>query len=118
MTLDELEHHEQVALVALLGLMARLDLQTSPEEIELLEQVGEHMGAEAFLGVAREAAQLPDELAVFAAASDVQRPEAREVIYELLYDMAIHDTIVAEEAHMLDRLADMWGLPQRMGTGG
>jgi hypothetical protein len=37
MRLEEQAAHEQVVLVALRGLMARLDLETSAEEMELLE---------------------------------------------------------------------------------
>ena len=39
MTLAELEHEEVVALLALLGLMARLDGQVSGDEMDLLTRV-------------------------------------------------------------------------------
>jgi hypothetical protein len=112
-TLEELQHHEQVALIALLGLMARLDLQATPDEVELLRRVASEIGAERFEAASGEAARLPDGAAILRAASKVERPEAREVIFELLYDMAITDTIVEREGQMLDQLAELWGLPKR-----
>lgn len=115
MTLEELEKHEQVALIALLGLMARLDLQASADEVELLRRVASEIGAERFEAASAEAAQLPDGAAILRAAAAVERPEAREVIYELLYDMAVTDSIVEQEDKMLEQLADLWELPQRAG---
>jgi hypothetical protein len=118
MTLAELEHHEQVALLALLGLMARLDGQASGDELELLNRIMGELGRDAFEGAAREAAQLPDSEAILMTAGDVTRPEAREVLYELLFDMAVKESIVEREAKVLDWLAETWELPQRVGENG
>jgi hypothetical protein len=118
MTLEELEQHEQVALVALLGLMARLDLQATDDELDLLQRVASEIGTERFEAVASEAASLPDSGAILRAAAKVERIEAREVIYELLYDMAITDSIVEREGEMLDHLAELWNLPKRSAAEG
>jgi hypothetical protein len=115
MTLTELEHHEQVALLALLGLMARLDGQASGEEVELLNRIMSELGNEAFESAAREAAQLPDGEAILMTAGEVKRPEAREVLFELLFEMAVKESIVEREARVLDFLAETWELPQRAG---
>lgn len=117
MTLDELEHHEQVVLLSLLGLMARLDLNASADEVDLLHRVTDELGEERLQSVLDDARQLQDQHAIMAAAANVIRPEAREVVYELLYDMAIMETIVKAEGDLLDQLADLWGLPRRMGAG-
>ena len=118
MTLAELEHHEQVALLALLGLMARLDGQASGDELELLNRIVGELGQEAFESAAREAAQLPDAEAILMTAGEVTRPEAREVLFELLFDMAVLESIVEREAKVLDWLAETWELPQRAGDKG
>src|SRR4029079_16072899 len=104
MTLAELEHHEKVALLALLGLMARLDGQVSGDEVNLLERVGNEIGTADFESAAREAAELPDNEAIIQAAERVKRQEAREVIYELLFDMAVRESIAERESELLDRL--------------
>jgi hypothetical protein len=116
MTLAELEHHEQVALLALLGLMARLDGQASGDEVELLNRIMTELGRDAFENAAREAAQLPDGEAILMTAGEVTRPEAREVLFELLFEMAVKESIVEREAKVLDFLAETWELPQRAGA--
>jgi hypothetical protein len=113
MTLTELERHEQVILLALLGLMARIDLQTSPAEEELLQRVVSELGLVDPASVIDEAAQLQGVDAILRAAGKVVRPEAREVMFELLYDMAIKETIVENEGKLLDRIAFLWNLPMR-----
>jgi hypothetical protein len=113
MTLTELERHEQVILLGLLGLMARIDLQTSPAEEELLQRVVSELGLVDPASVIDEAAQLQGVDAILRAAGKVVRPEAREVMFELLYDMAIKETIVENEGKLLDRIAFLWNLPMR-----
>lgn len=112
MTLEELEHDEKVALVALLGLMARLDGSASRDEITLLTRVIRELGEDAYEEVAADAAALDDD-GVRQAARDVTRPEAREVLYELLYDMALHESVVEREAELLAWLRTEWQLPAR-----
>jgi hypothetical protein len=116
MTLAELEHAELVALLATLGLMMRLDGQVSNEEAELLERVASEIGEDGFRRAATEAAQFADAEAILHAAAHVRRAEAREVIFELLYDMAVQESIVAREAELLDKLAALWSLPRRAGA--
>jgi hypothetical protein len=118
MTLAELEHHEQVALLALLGLMARLDGQVSGDEVELLNRILGELGPDAFEKAAHEAAQLPDAEAILLSAGLVTRQEAREVLFELLFDMATRESIVEREAVVLDWLTETWQLPPRSGDSG
>jgi len=40
------------------------------------------------------------------------------VIFELVYSIAVRDTIAESEAALLNELATMWGLPQRVGEAG
>ena len=64
------------------------------------------------------AAALVDNAAILRAAGEVERPEAREVIFELVYDIAVRDTIAESEAALLNELAAAWKLPQRVGEAG
>ena len=115
MTLAELEHPEKIALLALLGLMARLDGQVEGDEVELLRRVVSEIGGDDFDRLAREAANLPDADSILATAEQVKRPEAREVIFELLFDMAVREGIADRENELLKRLAKSWGLPEPAG---
>jgi FMN phosphatase YigB (HAD superfamily) len=116
MTLAELEHFERVVLLATLGLMMRVDGEVSAEETELLTRIAAEIGDEDFRRARTQAAQFADADAILQGAARVTRVEAREVIFELLYDMAQRDTITPREAEVLDRLASTWALPQRVGV--
>lgn len=116
MNAAELEHRELVTLLATLGLMARLDGDASNEEAEFLDEIAAEVGEEQFGKAATEAAQFADAEAIVRAAAGVSRPEARELIFSLLFEMAVKESIVAREAELLDKLASLWGLPQRAGA--
>jgi Tellurite resistance protein TerB len=115
MTLDDLSQPEQVVLLALVGLMARMDGSVSQDELDLLEQIADEIGVERFDAARDQAAALADGAAIMRAASSVDRPDAREVIFELVYGIAVRDTIAPSEAALLNELAVAWGLPQRVG---
>jgi hypothetical protein len=115
MTLDDLSQPEQVVLLALVGLMARMDGSVSQDELELLEQIADEIGEQRFEAARDAAAALADAAAILRSATSVERPEAREVIFELVYGIAIRDTIASSEAALLNELAMLWGLPQRIG---
>jgi hypothetical protein len=118
MTLDDLSQPEQVVLLSLVGLMARMDGSVSQEELELLEQIADEIGEQRFEAARDAAAALSDGAAILDAARGVERGEAREVIFELVYGVAVQGTIADSEAAMLNDLATLWGLPQRIGTSG
>ena len=105
-------------LLSLVGLMARMDGSVSQDELELLEQIADEIGEKRFEAARDAAAALADGAAILRAASSVDRPEAREVIFELVYGIAVQGTIAESEAAMLNELAATWGLPQRVGDAG
>jgi DnaJ-domain-containing protein 1 len=114
MTLDDLSQPEQVVLLSLLGLMARMDGSVSQGELDILEQIADELGQERFDAARDAAAALADGAAILDAAAQVERPEAREVIFELVYGIALRDTIAESEAVLLNTLATKWSLPQRV----
>lgn len=118
MTLEELSQAEQVVLLSLVGLMARMDGSVSDEELELLEQIADEIGEERFDAARDAAAALAGGPAILAAATGIERPEAKEVIFELVYGIAVRDTIAESEAKFLNQLAELWKLPQRVGEAG
>jgi hypothetical protein len=115
MTLEELSEAEQIVLLALVGLTARLDGNVSEIEVAWIDRISEHIGRDRFEAVRDAAAKFADPDAILEAAGGVTRPEAREVIYELVYDMASSDTIAERESDLLSRLAKLWDLPERSG---
>ena len=118
MTLDDLSQPEQVVLLALLGLMARVDGSVSEGEMQLLEQIADEIGEKRFEAARDAAAALSDSRAILGAAASIERVEAREIIFELAYDIAVRDTIAESEGALLNQLATLWGLPQRIGESG
>jgi hypothetical protein len=118
MTLDDLSQPEQVVLLALVGLMARMDGSVSEDEMELLEQIADEIGEKRFEAARDAAAALEDGGAILQAAGTIVRPEAREIVFELVYSIAVRDTIAESEAALLNELAALWGLPQRVGESG
>ena len=118
MTLDDLSQPEQVVLLALVGLMARMDGTVSPGEMDLLEQIADEIGEKRFEAARDAAASLSDGAAILRAAASIDGVEAREIIFELVYGIAVRDTIAESEAALLNELATMWGLPQRVGESG
>ncbi|HXK18858.1 MAG TPA: hypothetical protein VNG33_13700 [Polyangiaceae bacterium] len=118
MTLDDLSQPEQVVLLALVGLMARMDGSVSEDEMDLLEQIADEIGEKRFEAARDAAAALADGAAILGAAASVERVEAREIIFELVYSIAVRDTIAESEAALLNELATLWGLPQRVGESG
>ena len=115
MTLEELSEAEQIVLLALVGLTARLDGNVTETEVAWIDRISEHIGEERFEAVRDAAANFGDPAAILEAARGVTRPEAREVIYELVYDTASSDTIAEGESDLLARLAKLWDLPERAG---
>jgi len=118
MTLDDLSQPEQVVLLALVGLMARMDGSVSQDELDLLEQIADEIGEQRFEATRDAAAALADGAAILRAAAGVTRQEAREVVFELVYGITVRDTIADSEAALLNELAALWQLPQRVGAAG
>jgi Tellurite resistance protein TerB len=118
MTLDELTQPERVVLLALVGLMARVDGSVSQEELDLLEQIADELGPEGFEAARDQAAALADGSSILGAAASIERQEAREVVFELVYGMALQGTIAESESALMNELAKRWGLPQRLGAAG
>jgi hypothetical protein len=130
--MSALKEHEQLALIGLLRFVVRLDGHTSPEELESLQsalrglympQVDEpttpyRVGAALPQSVEDQIAALEaradkkffDDDSVRRAALTITRPEAREIIFAAVADLAASDGIALQEGWLLDWLADVWEL--------
>ncbi len=117
MALDALDHGEKLALVGLVRLMIRLDGEFSEEERAMLDDIVDELGEAEFDKLAAEVAekmQTEDQVRYYA--ERVERKEAREQIFEVLYALAIPGSIVAAESALLDWLRDRWGLETSAST--
>jgi hypothetical protein len=110
MDVTALSETEQMVLLALVGLLARVDGRLSQTEMSTLDKLRLALTPERFQHIRDEAAALADDDAVLGAAKRVTRPEAREAIFGVLYEMAIPDTIDPSEAAFLEKIAALWGL--------
>jgi hypothetical protein len=110
MDVTRLSESEQVVLLALVGLLARADGRLSQTEMSTLENLRRELTPERFQRVRDAAAALDGNEAVLNAARTVTRPEAREAIFGVLYEMAIPDTIDPSESALLEAIAALWGL--------
>jgi hypothetical protein len=75
-----------------------------------LERLRTAIEPERFQRIRDAAGALDDGAAIYKAAEGVARLEARELIFSVLYEMAIPDTIDQSEVEMLEKLAALWGL--------
>ena len=114
MNLTDLNADERLALIGLVAQMVSADGEMSEEEMAELGQLGAEMGQDAFAS-AFEAqksrfSSLDDAIDF---ASKIENQDAREMIHTCLVDMAQSDGLADEEAHIIRRVALMWGIASR-----
>lgn len=112
MTLADLTEDEKLVLGALIRLMVRADGRFTEEEEQRIHEIGEAIGgAEALWRVVSDSAQrYTSEAATFAAIPTVTRQDAREMLYDVLLDVARADAITAAEERVLARLREAWNI--------
>ncbi len=109
--LTELNDTEGLALVALMRLMVRLDGHFTDAERSVLDDVAEEMGRERFWQLVELTGKdYSESEQVRSAAQAVERPEARALIFAVLQDLAMSDTIGGVEGDLLSWLAESWSL--------
>lgn len=109
MEVSELTHEERLALVGLMKAVIQADRIYSDEESEELRKVAKLFGKEQFQQTVAEARELFRTLSdIKDYAVRVERPEARELMFELLDDLAQQDDLVQEERELLGWLSRQW----------
>ena len=111
MRLSDLSKEERLALIGWAKLVIRADKEFTNEEAEELKKLAVEMGTGLFNeAVADAKAQLKsvDDLKVLA--EKITSQEARELIFSVLYDIAVPGTIVDSEARVLQWLAKTWNV--------
>ena len=108
---ETLTRSEMVVLAGCLREMIRIDGDVSEAELESAVSVADRLGLakSEWDGIWSDAVrQLPNIDAVKKAAGALHREEARELVYELLHEIATHDEIVDSEWDLLEWLDEMW----------
>ncbi len=108
-TLEDLEHNERRALVALVHHTIRVDGMLSDEEIDSMSAVAAELGQEAWRAAFRTVlGSHHDEAQVLDLAAGVSRADARSLIREVLTRIAASDVLHASEEAFLARLDELW----------
>jgi uncharacterized tellurite resistance protein B-like protein len=111
MKLSELDDTERLALMALLRLIISVDRQVTQPEGQLLERVADEMGRDVFLAAREDAAErLANASDLKAALAAVTRQEARSLLYNLAWEVAESDELIAGEIKHLAWVAEQWGI--------
>ncbi len=111
MKLEEMVDAEKRALAALVRVMVGVDGEYSAAESAGLAKTADYLGEEEFWQLLNEVGhQHLDEGVLEDWSRTVERPEAREAIYGILFGIAAAGSIVDDEGKMLDWLAETWEL--------
>ncbi|HEY2901219.1 MAG TPA: TerB family tellurite resistance protein [Polyangia bacterium] len=117
MELRELNQDERLGLVALIEAVVRADHQVSEEEEGVLADVIEALGPEAYdAAVEKVDEELDGEEALKKFLQRITRPEARELIYGTVLELAISDVMTGSESTLLGWLADTWQIKTEFET--
>lgn len=112
MTLQELTHDEQLALVALSEVTVVSNRTVTDNEVAELDQLVHELGEDLFHDLAELAeARFSDRETLKVFLKGIVRPEARELIYGTALTEALADTMPHEEARFLEWLAAEWSIP-------
>lgn len=118
MTLKDLSHDEQLALVALTEVAVISDRTITDQEVEQIDAIVADLGEEAFHALAEEAEQrFPSRESLKAFLSTLRNPEARELILGTVLSETLADTLPHEQAEFMDWLSRTWGIEIRVGAG-
>ena len=111
MELKDLEQHERVVLAVLLRLAVMSDGTVSDDEAVDIDIIAEAWGIEAYRQLLAESQEtVRDMQQLKEKAARVERPEARELIFGTIYEVAATDAITNLEGELLDALSEMWGI--------
>ena len=101
--------------MALIEATAQADRKVSDEEEGVLGDVVEALGADAYQTAVEQSDKRfagEDDLKTFLKA--ITRPEAREIIYGTVLELAMSDVVTGHEPALLTWLADTWQLESRL----
>jgi hypothetical protein len=111
MELADLDKEERVALAGLLEYVVLASGHVTEDEQREIDGIIDAIGAEAYQTAVDEVdARFEDEKALQAFLKTIVREEAREVIYGVITEAAMADTVEGRESALLDWLVKEWNL--------
>jgi uncharacterized tellurite resistance protein B-like protein len=112
MNLSDLTDDEKLVLGALIRLMVRADGRFSEEEEQRIQDIGAEIGGseELWRVVSESAQKYTSEDATRRSIQTVTRPEARAMMYDVLFGVATADMVAPGEQVILDMLRRTWGI--------
>lgn len=109
MELADLNQNEQIALAGLLEFVVLASGHVTEDEQNELDTIVEALGEEKYRKAVEEVdKRFPDEKAFRQFLSSVDRQEARELIYGVVIEAAMADTVEGRESALLEWLAEEW----------
>ena len=109
MELTDLTHDERLALVALAEVVVSSDANVSEDEQAQIARIASAFGDDAHRALTNEADErFPDETTLKTFLVELQRQEARELIYGTVLEIALPDMIDSHESSLLGWLATIW----------
>src|SRR4051794_38599663 len=114
MELNELTADERIALIALLEMVVAADREVTYEELAQIKRVMHALGDRAYREAVEAAdARFDSDDAALEFIAAIERPEARELIYESALEAAVAHGVAGHESEFLTRLQKHWRLPVR-----
>lgn len=111
MEFNELTPEERLLLVGLLEMVVKADQALSEQEDRELKRIAALVGLDAFQAAIQEAdARFTGPEEIKQLALSIQRPEARELIFTAIQELAVSDEVAVEEMQLVNWLADLWDL--------
>ena len=118
MELSDLRGDERLAVVALLKVAVVADGSVSDEEVEEISDVVEAFGQSEYRKLVDEVSrrfQSQADLKTFL--ETIQRPEARDLIYDFFLEQAAGEALRGRESELVDWLAVVWQLEVKIDDG-
>jgi len=109
MELADLNQNEQIALAGLLEFVVLASGHVNDDEQNEIDAIVEALGEEKYRKAVDEVDnRFPDEKAFRKFLSTIDREDARELIYGLVTEAAMTDTVEGRESALLEWLAEEW----------
>jgi hypothetical protein len=109
MELADLNQNEQIALAGLLEFVVLASGHVTEDEQNEIDTIVEALGEDKYRKAVEEVdKRFPDEKALRKFLSTIEREEAKELIYGLVIEAAMADTVEGRESALLEWLAEEW----------
>lgn len=109
MELADLNQNEQLALAGLLEFVVLASGHVTEDEQNEIDSIVEALGEEKYRKAVNEVdKRFPDEQTLRSFLTGIDRQDARELIYGVVMEAAMTDTVEGRESALLEWLAEAW----------